>query len=135
MTTTEFFKQRLHGNVLFGIALILFMGACFESADPGLSRYLVLCFGGPTAAAVIAGLLNWGEGEGHEPGYKSNREEIATGFGGAIAALVMVILWNVVKVERFNFFILLAAVGSGLWFFNIWGGVQGLKKLFTKKKK
>ena len=135
MTTTEFFKQRLHGNVLFGIALILFMGACFESADPGLSRYLVLCFGGPITAAVIAGLLNWSEGEGHEKPVKSNREEIATGAGGAIAALIMVILWNVVNVERYNIFILIAAAAAFFWFFNIWGGVQGLKKLLSKKKK
>lgn len=135
MKTTEFFKQRLHGNVLFGIALILFMGACFESADPGLSRYLVLCFGGPITAAVIAGLLNWSEGEGHEPGYKSNREEIATAAGGAIAAAIMVIIWNVVKVERFNPFIVLAAAIVFANFFTIWGGVKGLKKLLSKKKK
>lgn len=131
---TQFLKERLHGNVLFGIALILFMGACFSGDDPGLSRYLVVCIAGPIAAAVVAFLVNWSEGEGHETAIKSKREELYTGIGGAIAAVIIVIVWNLVKVERFNLFILGGSVISFLAFFKIWGGIAGLKKLLTKKK-
>jgi len=131
----DFKKERFLGDFLFGISVLLFMAGCFDKKeDPADSIYVVLCILGPFATWVIAFLVDWFQGQGHKTAVRIVKEWQMKLIGSAIGILIVVPLFLLFEIKRWNLPLLISSGVCFLAFIQITGVVQNYIKNKAKKK-
>jgi len=131
----DFWKERFHGDLLFGISVLLLMAGCFDSKeDPAGSLYPVLCLCGPFATFVIAFLVDWFQGQGHKTADRTDKEWQMKLIGSAIGLCIVVPVFLLFEIGRWNLPLLISSAICFLAFIQITGVVQNYIKNKAKKK-
>jgi len=131
----DFKKERFLGDFLFGISVLLFMAGCFDKKeDPAGSIYIAFCILGPFCTFVIAFLADIAQGENHKTAVRTIKEWQMKLIGSAIGILIVVPVFLLFEIKRWNLPLLISSGVCFLAFIQIAGVVQNYFKNKAKKK-